>query len=138
MSTDTAALLHAIYTAYREKRLADVLSHLDESFRFVIHLPEDTLPGGDKPRNKAETREILQHLMDTYDFLSYDPGPIIATEGRATVQPHIRFRDKKSGKVIETKLSHVWRFNGAKAAELEERHDTAKVAAFVKDAKKGD
>jgi ketosteroid isomerase-like protein len=132
MSNDTAALLHAIYAAYRDKRLADVMAHLDPDFRFVVHLPEAALPGGDKVRNLAETREILQYLIETYEFLAYDPGPIIATAGRATVQPHIRFRDKKSGKVLETQLSHVWRFRDGKAAELEERHDVPKILAFLK------
>jgi ketosteroid isomerase-like protein len=132
MSNDTAALLHALYTAYREKRLADVMAHLDPDFRFVVHLPEAALPGGAKVRNLAETREILQHLIDTYDFVAYDPGPIIASAGRATVQPRIRFRDKKSGKLLETQLSHVWRFRDGKAAELEEHHDVPKILAFMK------
>jgi hypothetical protein len=132
MSTDTAALLHAIYTAYREKRLGDVMVHLDDNFRFVVHLPETALPGGDKARNKAETVELLQYLYDTYDFLAYDPGPIIASAGRATAQPHIRFRDKKTGKVLETKKSHAWRFAGDKVVELDERQDVEKILAFLR------
>ena len=132
LSNDTAALLHAIYTAYREKRLVDVMAHLAPDFRFVVHLPEAALPGGDKVRNLEETREILQYLIETYDFVAYDPGPIIASAGRATVQPHIRFRDKKSGKLLETQLAHVWRFKDGKAAELDERHDVLKILAFLK------
>ena len=134
MSNDAATLLHALYTAYREKRLADVMAFLDPDFRFVVHLPEAALPGGDKVRNLAETREILQHLADTYDFVAYDPGPIMVSAGRATVQPQIRFRDKKSGKLLETRLSHAWRFKDGKAAELEEHHDVAKILAFLKSA----
>ncbi len=96
--------------------------------------PEAALPGGDKVRNLAETREILQHLADTYDFVAYDPGPIMVSAGRATVQPQIRFRDKKSGKLLETRLSHAWRFKDGKAAELEEHHDVTKILAFLKSA----
>lgn len=129
---DTATLLQAIYAAYRDKRLADLLSYLDEDFRYVIHLPEDAVPGGDKPRNKAETAELIQNLIDTYDFLAYDPGPIIAAEDRATVQPQIRFRDKRTGKVLDTKFTHSWRVKGGKALALDERHDVMKVQAFLK------
>jgi ketosteroid isomerase-like protein len=129
---DTATLLQAIYAAYRDKRLADLLSYLDEDFRYVIHLPEDAVPGGDKPRNKAETAELLQNLMDTYEFLAYDPGPIIATDDRATVQPKIRFRDMATDKVLETKLTHSWRVKNGKALELDERHDVEKIQAFLK------
>jgi ketosteroid isomerase-like protein len=128
----TTTLLQAIYGAYREKRLGDVLSYLDEDFCYVVHLPEDAIPGGDKPRNKAETAELIQNLMDTYEFLAYDPGPIIAAEDRATVQPQIRFRDKRTGKVLETKLAHRWRVKDGKALELDERHDVETIRAFLK------
>jgi ketosteroid isomerase-like protein len=137
MSSDTAVLLQAIYSAYREKRLADVVANFSDNFRFILHLPEDVVPGGDRPRNKAETAELMQSFIDAYDFLAFDPGPIIVVEDRATAQPHIRFRDKRTGKVLETKLSHAWRVAGGKATELEERHDVAKLKAFLKSVAEG-
>src|SRR5665647_1696907 len=103
---DTAALLQSIYKAYREKRLADVLALLCDEFRFTIHLPEDTIPGGDRARSKAETALMLRELMETYDFLVYEPGPIIVTDDRASAQPEIKYRHKRSGKVLDTKLFH--------------------------------
>jgi ketosteroid isomerase-like protein len=132
MATDAATLLHTIYTAWREQRLADVMASLDDNFRFVVHVPADLIPGGDKPRSKAETLEFFQYLIDTFDFLSFDQGPIIATGDRATVQPHIRYRHKQTGKVLETKFSHVWNIKDGKAIDLEERHDTAKIRAFLR------
>ncbi len=129
---DTASLLQAIYKAYRENRLADMLGYLDEDFRYAVHLPEEALPGGDKVRNKAETAELLTYLGETYDFLAYDPGPIIAADGRATVQPQIRIRDKRTGKVLETKLAHAWTVKDGKAVALDERHDVEKIEAFLK------
>jgi len=129
---DTATLLQAIYKAYRENRIADMLGYLDEDFRYVVHLPEWVLPGGDKPRNKAETAATMEYLMATYDTLSYDPGPIIATDDTATVQPHIRIRDKQTGKELETKLAHTWHVRDGKAVELDERHEAEKVEAFFK------
>jgi len=132
MATDAAALLHTIYTAWREQRLADVMASLDDNFRFVVNLPADLIPGGDKPRNKTETLEFLQYLRDTFDFLSYDQGPIIAGGDHATAQPHIRYRHKKTGKVLETKISHVWHIKDGKAIDLEEHHDTAKIRAFLR------
>lgn len=132
MATDTAALLQTIYAAWREQRLADVMKHLDESFHFIMHLPADLVPGGEEPRGKAETLAFLEHLKETYDILFYDQGPIIVADGRATVQPVIRYRHKKSGKMLETKLNHVWRFRDGKAIELDEHHDTAVVEAFLR------
>jgi ketosteroid isomerase-like protein len=129
---DTASLLQAIYKAYRENRVADLLGYLDEDFRYVAHLPEEALPGGDKVRDKTETAATIKYIMETYDLLTYDPGPIIATDDTATVQPQISIRDKRTGKVLETKLAHTWRVRGGKAVELDERHDLAKIEAFLK------
>ena len=129
---DTAALLNAIYKAYGEKRVADMLDYLDEDFHWVVHLSEAAFPGGDKPRNKAETAATIDYIMATYDLLAYDPGPIIAADGKATVQPQIRIRDKRTGKELETKLTHTWRVRDGHAVELDERHEVAKVEAFFK------
>jgi ketosteroid isomerase-like protein len=128
---DTATLLHAVYKAFRENRLADMLAYLDENFRYVVHLSEAAFPGGDMPRNKADTAATLKHIIDTYDLLTYDPGPIIATDDKATVQPFIRIRDKRTGRILETKIIHNWRVKDGRAIELDEQHDRPKVEAFL-------
>lgn len=135
---DTATLLQAIYKAYRENRLADMMAYLDEDFCYVVHLPEEAVPGGDTPRDKAGTVEVLEYVHQTYEFLSFDPGPIIATDDRARVQPLVRLRDKRTGKVLETKLTHTWRVKDGKGLELDERHDLPKIEAFLKSVAESD
>ena len=129
---DTTALLQAIYKAYRERRLADALSYLADDFRLTVHLPEDALPGGDRPRSKAESALLFQGFLNDYDFLAFDHGPIIVSGDSATAQPQIRYRHKKTGKVLETKLAHMWRVRDGKVVGLEERYDIAHVQAFLK------
>jgi ketosteroid isomerase-like protein len=129
---DTTTLLQAIYKAYREKRLADVLSYLSDDFRLVVHLPEDAFPGGDRPRTKAESALLFQGFLSDYDFLAYDQGPIIVMPDSATTKPQIRYRHKKTGKVLETRLNHTWWIADGKATALEERHDVPRVLAFLK------
>ena len=129
---DTTALLQAIYAAYREKRLADVLDFLDDSFRYVIHLPDELLLGGSATRDKQETRKLFSHFMDTYDFLAFEPGPIIVTGDRALVNSHVRFRHKQTGKQLSTRLQQTWGSKDGKAVSLEEEHDKAAVEAFIK------
>jgi len=84
---DTTTLLQAIYKAYREKRLADTLSYLDDDFRLIVHLPEEAMPGGNRPRSKAESALLFQGFLNDYDFVSYDHGPIIVIGDRATAHP---------------------------------------------------
>lgn len=124
--------LQAIYDAYREKRLEDVLSSVDDEFRFIIHLPEELFPGGNRPRDRDETTQIMRHYMEAYDFLTYDPGPIIVTADKATAQPHVRLRHKKSGKILETKFRHLWHIQNGKVVVLEESFDLPVIEAFLK------
>ena len=58
MPGSTPALLQAIYTAYREKRLADVLALLTDDFQFTLHLPAESLPGAGAPHGKADTAKM--------------------------------------------------------------------------------
>jgi ketosteroid isomerase-like protein len=132
LAIDPATLLQATYKAFREHRLADMLANFSDDFRMAVHLPEEAVPGGDKQRNKAETEELLEYFHTTYDVLAYDPGPIIVTGDQATVQPQVRYRDKRTGEVLEAKLVHTWRVADGKATRLEERHDVEKVLAFLK------
>lgn len=128
---DTTTLLQAIYKAYREKRLADTLSYLDDDFRLIVHLPEEATPGGNRPRSKAESALLFQGFLNDYDFVSYDHGPIIVIGDRATAHPHIRYRHKRTGKVLDTKLAHSWCVRDGKALVLEERYDVPVVQAFM-------
>jgi len=129
---DTTALLQSIYRACREKRLAELLSLLSDEFKFTVHLPEDTLDGGARPRSKAETALLLHDFMNTYDVLLFEPGPIIVTDDRASAQPEVRFRHKKAGNVLEAKLVHSWHVEDGKARALEERHDLEKLRAYAR------
>ena len=75
MPGSTPALLQSIYTAYREKRLADVLALLTDDFQFTLHLPAESLPGAGAPHGKADTAKLLEGLIATYDFLDVRAGP---------------------------------------------------------------
>ena len=132
------ALLQAIYEAFREKRLDDALSSLGDEFHYILHVPETVSPGGAEPRDKASTAEFFARVMETYDFLSYDPGPIIISGDHASAQPHVRLRHVKTGKELETKVSHRWHIKDGKVVALEESHDVPRLEAFIKSVKDAD
>lgn len=131
MASDTEALLLAIYAAYRDQRLDEVLPRLTDDFRFTLHLPADAMPGAGVPHGKAETAALLAGLIATYDFLMYEPGPIMVTGDRCAVQPRIRYRHKATGETIETTLGHFWRVRDGKAAALDEYHDVDRMRTHL-------
>lgn len=128
---DPAALLQSIYKCYREKRLADVVALLSDDFKFTAQLPDD-LDGGKRPRSRAETAILVHKFMDQYDILAFDTGPIIVTDDLASAQAEVKFRHKKTGKVLETRFIHDWRVADGKACELEQRHDLQLLKDFLK------
>ena len=44
----------------------------------------------------------------------------------------MKFRHKKSGKVLETRFIHDWRVADGKASELSQRHDLEQLKAFLR------
>ena len=127
---DPAALLQNIYRCYREKRLADVVDLLSDDFKFLALLPGDG-DGDSRPRSRAEIALMAHKFMDQYDILAFDPGPIIVTNDVASAQAEVKFRHKKSGKILETQFFHDWRVADGKATELKQRHDLEQLKAFL-------
>ena len=126
---DTAALLQEIYRCYREKRLADVVELLSDDFIFTAQLPDD-IDDAIRPRSRAETAILVHKFMEHYDILAFETGPIIVANGVASAQADVKFRHKKSGKVLETRFFHDWRVADGKARELTQRHDLEQLKAF--------
>lgn len=129
---DTAILLQNIYRCFREKRLADVIELLSDDFKFKAQLPDDPLDGGKRPRSRAELALMVHRSMEEYDILTFEPGHIIVADGLASAQAKVKFRHKKTGKVLETRFFHDWRVADGKACELEQRHDIEQLKAFAR------
>ena len=129
---DPAALLQNIYRCCREKRLAEIVNLLGDDFKFKAELPDD-LDGEARPRSRAEIALMVHNFMEQYDILAFDPGPIIVADDRASAETDVKFRHKKSGKVLETRFVHDWRVADGKALELEQRHDLNQLRAVIRD-----
>jgi ketosteroid isomerase-like protein len=125
------ALLQNIYRCYREKRLADVVALLSDDFKFTAQLPDD-VDGGRRSRSRAETAILVHKFMEEYDILAFDTGPIIVTDNLASAQAQVKFRHKRTGKVLETRFIHDWRIADGKACELEQRHDLNQLKAYLR------
>jgi ketosteroid isomerase-like protein len=129
---DTAVLLQNIYRCFREKRLADVVAMLSDDFKFKAQLPDDAPEDGKRPRSRAELALMVHKSMEEYDILTFEPEQITITDGIASARAEVKFRHKKTGKVLETRFVHDWRIANGKATELEQRHDLEQLRAFAK------
>jgi ketosteroid isomerase-like protein len=128
---DTLILVQSIYRCFREKRLGEVVDLLSDDFRFLAQLPDDMLEDINRPRSRAEIALLAHRSMEEFDILTFEPGAIRVSDDFASTETEVKFRHKKTGKVLETRFVHDWRIADGKVCELEQRHDLAQLRAFA-------
>jgi ketosteroid isomerase-like protein len=131
MPTDTLSTVEAIYAAWQARDLPATLALMADDMVFALHVPREVLPIGGETVGKAAVGVALQGLLDTYDFLAYEPGPIAVEGSSATGEVHFRYRQKATGDVIDSRLRHRWTIEAGKTRRLDEWHDLAVVTAYL-------
>lgn len=130
MTTDPKSVVENLYAAWKSRNLPSVLALLSDDMVFALHIPADMLPIGGETKGKAAVGAALQGLLDTYEFLSYEPGPVTIDGLNANAEVQFRYREKATGEVIQSRLRHLWTTDGSKVTRLDEWHDLPTVKAF--------
>ena len=130
MSTDTKVVVQQLYTAWKARDLPAVLSFVADEMVFALHIPTDVMPLGGETKGKTAVAAALQGLLDNYDFLTYEPGPVAAEGTKATCEVQFRYRQKATNEVIDSRLRHEWLVEAGKVQRLDEWHDLPKVKAY--------
>lgn len=133
-----SAIADTVRTIYRHWARQDIdaaLPYIGEGFCMHILVPSAVTPHGGLCAGRESAIARLRMLIADFKFLKYQPGPI-ATSGdtMAAAQVELRYRHKRSGVTVETRLGHFWTFEKGKAAELIEYHDVDRIAAFASQA----
>jgi ketosteroid isomerase-like protein len=130
MSTDPKAVIEGAYAAWQARNLPALLALLADDMVFALHVPADVLPIGGETRGKTAVAAVLQGLLDGYDFLAYEPSPVIVDGARVESEVRFQYRQKATGEVIDSRLHHRWSTADGKVTRLEEWHDLPTVRAF--------
>lgn len=131
MSNDTLAVVENIYAAWQARNLSQVLQLLADDMVFALHIPREVLAIGGETIGKPAVKAALQGLLDTYDFLAYEPGPIAVDGPKANGEVRFRYRQKTTGEIIDSRMRHQWLVETGQAKRLDEWHDVAVVTAFL-------
>src|SRR5262245_42392125 len=123
MTSEPESNLRRLYERYYDGDLDSVAAQLPASFQFRMNLPSGSFPWASQDLDRASSLEMFRGLIDSYDFLAIDVGPILTDGSRAFVRPHIHYRHKLTGDPIETTLMHVWTLEDGRPVRLEEFHD---------------
>jgi ketosteroid isomerase-like protein len=137
--TVTAEILAALEEAYRiwheskGERYDQWLPLLADDCRFGSL--DDGAPGLEFTkacRSKDEMIAYYVGLVGDWDMVYYLADEFIAERDRVVVLCRSSWRNRRTGKLIESCTADVWRFERGKAVEIFEFTDTAKWAAAVR------
>lgn len=132
MTLSARAVVEATYEAWAARDLERTLHYCADDIAFNMHVPQEILPFGGVARGKAELRPRLQAILDGFDTLAFAPDPISIDGDRARAQVLYYHRHKPSGEVIDGRMRHLMRIADGKIAHLDEYHDVARIAAFMR------
>ena len=80
-------------------------------------------------RNRSEVLDYPRQLTRDWEMLSYRMDEYVAQGDRVVALGRCAWRNKRTGKVADTRKVDIWRFKDARAIEFEELFDTASAMA---------
>lgn len=130
MPHDPQSIVEGLYASWKARDLTQVHALLSDDMVFVLHIPADVAPFGGEMRGKAAVTAALQGLLDTYDFVAYEPQSVSANGAQVNAEVRFRYRHKVTGELIDSRLRHSWVVEAAKIKRLDEWHDLPTVKTF--------
>ncbi|MET0429559.1 MAG: nuclear transport factor 2 family protein [Microvirga sp.] len=79
--------------------------------------------------SRSGIRTYLEDLMRDWTMVSYDMGDFIAEGDRVAAVGQVAWRNKATGKVVETPKVDIWHFRDGKVVAFAEYYDTARTIA---------
>lgn len=83
-------------------------------------------------RSKAQVLDYLDELKRDWDMISFDMNDYIVEGDRVVAIGRVVWRNKATGKVVDTPKVDIWRFRDGKAVDFQEFYDTALAYAATK------
>jgi ketosteroid isomerase-like protein len=129
--TKTEVVITDIYDAWRSQDLDLLASYLPDDFCHVIYIPAEVHPLGGVSNGKRASLQRLSLIAQDFDFLCFDTSALIIQKERAGVEIPIRYRHRRTGAVLETKIANFWTFEEGWPVKLSEYHDISRIQAFT-------
>ena len=130
---ENVAKLQETYRQWNDSKGASIQTWLDlmtEDIRFR------SLAGGAAPleftlecKSKQDVGRYFQGLGADWEMIHYTPEEYIAQGDRVAVRGSCSFKNRKTGKIMETPKADFFTFKKGKIADFFEFYDTAKVSA---------
>jgi ketosteroid isomerase-like protein len=128
-STRNTELIQRIYAAFGKGDVATVLDGFaaDGVVSFEGASPE--VPWHATVQGTAQIPRFFAALAAAVEFEIFDPHGWVANDDTVAVQLHLRYRVKKTGKLIDQQQVHWWSIRDGKATRVHHFDDTQQVVA---------
>lgn len=121
---ETRASVQQIYDAYIKGDAARFAAFLDDDMDWVLHAPVDVFPFAGQRKGRVAVLEALAGIADEYELTSYEPQVMVVDGEQAAVMSDVRFRQRKSGRMLRFRIADFLRFRNGKLVEFREFTDT--------------
>lgn len=100
------------------------------SFGSLAHGRPDSLAFTKARQGREDVRHFLEELAGDWSMIDYVVDQYVAESDRVVAIGRMSWRNKRTGKIIDSPKLDIWRFNDAgKATEFFEYYDTAAAIA---------
>ena len=118
-----------VQKAYGDFSRGDLPAVLDAFADDILWIsPGNSALAGEK-RGKEEVTGFFRTLMETWEFLAFEPGEYIASGDRVVALGRYEARSRQTGRTAATHWAMVWTFREGKAIHFQEYMDTGALEA---------
>lgn len=132
MRSDPEGRLEAAITAYSLGDLEMAASYFDETAIYAIFVPADTVPFGGEVCGRAQILAKFQHVVQDFEFLRYEPRPILANGDQLRCQIMFALKHRETGEIIDGVMRIEVSFSKGMIVRWHEFHDADRIQAFMR------
>jgi uncharacterized protein len=130
---ENVRLLEKAYARWHETRggsVDDWMALIDDNFQFgSLAQSAPQMAFATSYNSRTALKSYFDGLRAEWEMIHYTMNEFIAEGEVVVVRGNVAWRNKRTGKEVETPKIDFWRFRGGKAVEFYEYFDTARAFA---------
>ena len=125
---DNIALARMLYDAFKQGQIDTVISHSAEDARWESVGDPAHMPHAGVFQGRAGATAFFEVIGRSYAFELFSPDEFYASGDRVFCFGHVEGRSTATGRPINNRFLHTFRFRNDSVAEFTEFTDTARIA----------
>lgn len=124
-------VVRAYFDAWEHQDIERASSYMNEDVQWRMHLGQDVVDFAGASTGRDALIERWHALRLDFELLRFEILMLDFVGQQARTSVRSDFRHKASGHVLDLTIRQVFRVEGREIVEVDEYHDTARIAAFM-------